>query len=128
MLVPGGGDPGKARQRLACSALDELGGGFSPRRGPRQRTAQARDRAAHPNRNRARCRGVHPGAIDDVGERLLLYKRIANAPDRGALDALVDELADASGAARGQDFVRVMATPGIEGARRGIVEAAGPLP
>jgi transcription-repair coupling factor (superfamily II helicase) len=54
---------------------------------------------------------IPEGYIDDVGERLLLYKRMANAPDRGALDAIVDELADRFGPLPRpvQDFVRVMA-------------------
>jgi transcription-repair coupling factor (superfamily II helicase) len=54
---------------------------------------------------------IPEGYIDDVGERLLLYKRMANAPDRAALDAIADELADRFGPLPRpvEDFVRVMA-------------------
>jgi transcription-repair coupling factor (superfamily II helicase) len=49
--------------------------------------------------------------INDIGERLLLYKRMANAPDRGALALISEELADRFGPLPRpvEDFVRIMA-------------------
>jgi transcription-repair coupling factor (superfamily II helicase) len=49
--------------------------------------------------------------IDDVGERLLIYKRMANAEAPSALAALAEELADRFGPlpAEVEDFVRIMA-------------------
>jgi transcription-repair coupling factor (superfamily II helicase) len=48
--------------------------------------------------------------IDDIGERLLLYKRMANAPDRGALASIAEEMADRFGPLPRpvEDFVRIM--------------------
>jgi transcription-repair coupling factor (superfamily II helicase) len=49
--------------------------------------------------------------IDDIGERLLLYKRMANAPDRASLEVIAEELADRFGPLPRPvaDFVRIMA-------------------
>ncbi len=49
--------------------------------------------------------------IEDVGERLLLYKRLANAATREQVEALAGELADRFGGLprQAQDFVRIMA-------------------
>ncbi len=53
-----------------------------------------------------------PGSyVEDIGERLLLYKRLANAPDGEALLGLRDELRDRFGPLPRQaaNFVRIMA-------------------
>ncbi|MBI5507060.1 MAG: transcription-repair coupling factor, partial [Deltaproteobacteria bacterium] len=49
--------------------------------------------------------------VEDIGERLLLYKRLANAPDAEALAGLRDELRDRFGPLPHQagNFVRIMA-------------------
>ena len=60
----------------------------------------------------ARAGGLPPGDyIPDIGERLLMYKRLANAESHEALDALADEIADRFGALPepAEDFLRVMA-------------------
>ncbi len=48
--------------------------------------------------------------VSDIGERLLLYKRLAGAPDEDAVDALRDELEDRFGVLpkEAKAFVRVM--------------------
>ncbi|RMF21585.1 MAG: transcription-repair coupling factor [Deltaproteobacteria bacterium] len=55
--------------------------------------------------------------VDDVGERLMCYKRMASADSREALDAIVDELTDRFGPPPRpvRDLVRVMALrPGLK--------------
>ncbi|RMD81930.1 MAG: transcription-repair coupling factor, partial [Candidatus Dadabacteria bacterium] len=49
--------------------------------------------------------------VDDIGERLLFYKRMANAEDQAALDAILEELADRYGPPPRpvHDLVRLMA-------------------
>jgi transcription-repair coupling factor (superfamily II helicase) len=48
--------------------------------------------------------------VGDVGERLLLYRRLAGAEDPGAVDALADELEDRFGSLprEAKSFVRIM--------------------
>jgi transcription-repair coupling factor (superfamily II helicase) len=48
--------------------------------------------------------------IPDIGERLLMYKRLANAESREALDGLADEIADRFGPLprQAKDFLRIM--------------------
>jgi transcription-repair coupling factor (superfamily II helicase) len=49
--------------------------------------------------------------VPDIGERLLMYKRLANADSQGALDTLAEEIADRFGARPPpvENFLRVMA-------------------
>jgi transcription-repair coupling factor (superfamily II helicase) len=49
--------------------------------------------------------------IPDIGERLLMYKRLANAESREALEGLAEEIADRFGPlpAQAKDFLRIMA-------------------
>ncbi|MFN2375783.1 MAG: transcription-repair coupling factor, partial [Candidatus Binatia bacterium] len=48
--------------------------------------------------------------VTDIGERLLLYKRLAGAPDAGSVDSLKDELEDRFGSLpkEARSFVRIM--------------------
>ena len=48
--------------------------------------------------------------IPDIGERLLMYKRLANAESREALDGLAEEIADRFGPLpqQAKDFLRIM--------------------